>query len=150
MRKGFTLIELLIVIAIVGILSAIAVPNFARLKEIYVTKGEMQRIIAFINLAKTVSMRYNEQACIAFTKGKGSTLQLFIDSDRSKNYTSGEKVEQTLKLNEELEITSDTQNVCIPPTGIVLGAGNTSIIFSYGNQTRKIIIAGYGRIRVEK
>lgn len=150
MRKGFTLVELLIVIAIVGVLSAIAIPNFARLKEVYVTKGEMQRIVAFINLAKTASMKYNDQACITFTKGKGSTLQLFIDSDRDKTYNSGEKVEQTLKLNEELEITSDNQNVCFPPTGIALGVGSTTIIFSYGNQTRKIVIAGYGRIRIEK
>lgn len=146
---GFTLVELLIVIAIVSILSVIAIPNFSRLKEIYVTKGEMQKVVSFLNLAKSVSLKYNEQVCVSFTKGKGGTLTMFIDTNRDGNYSNGEKIEQTMPLNEGLEITSENKNVCFPPTGIVLGSNNT-ITFQFGNAIRNVIVSGYGRIRIEK
>ena len=148
-KKGYTLVEVLIVIAIIGILSAIAIPNFSKYREIYVTKGEMQKIVSFINLAKSASLRYNDQVCIKFPSGYGPVLEMFIDADRDGQKGNTETFINRLSLDPNLQMTSSTVNICIPPTGVVLGS-NTTLVFRYNNVVRKVVISGYGRVKIEK
>ena len=49
MQKGFTLIELMIVVAIIGILAAVALPAY----QDYTKRAKMSEVIGFISQAKT-------------------------------------------------------------------------------------------------
>ena len=71
MQKGFTLIELMIVVAIIGILAAIAIPQYQN----YVTKSQLTRVIGETgNLRTLVDLCITDGNECSFTVPQSSLL----------------------------------------------------------------------------
>jgi len=68
-QPGFSLMELMVVIAIIGILSGIALPNFLSMRADSMLRGAVRELVGNIQKTRMNSIKNNETWAIKFNPG---------------------------------------------------------------------------------
>ena len=109
-RKGFTLIEIMIVVAIIAIALAIAIPNFIRISSV------SKRTVCINNLRKITSAV--EQWAIDNNISSGANITTTQESDIYANYlrtgkpkcpSGGEYLLNPVGANPQVQCTDETE-----------------------------------------
>jgi prepilin-type N-terminal cleavage/methylation domain-containing protein len=66
-KSGFTLVEIMIVVAIIGLLAAIAVPNFVKARTISQADACLNNLRQIDGAAQSYGLEYNKQPTSTYT-----------------------------------------------------------------------------------
>jgi type IV fimbrial biogenesis protein FimT len=141
---GFTLAELLIVLVIVSIALAMAVPKLNAFLQVNAVQGALNRVATDLNLARVRALTTSRQ--VRFTvAADGGSYTIVVDPTGAAPVTY-----KTVRLTQDfpkVDLTPHSQTITFDSRGMATGAnGTTTLTATKQGKTGTLTVSGVGRI----
>src|SRR5205085_2023018 len=137
-KHGFNIIELAIVLSIIAILSAIALPKAAGFIDSMEVRGAVTEIDALFSLARHVAIARAVQSTLDIDPARG-VIAVRVGSDTV--------MKRELEAAHGVTLQSTRASITYSQTGLGYGAANLSLVVTRNLATDTIFVSRLGRVR---
>ncbi|HET9637408.1 MAG TPA: GspH/FimT family pseudopilin [Gemmatimonadaceae bacterium] len=138
MRRAFSAIELTIVIGVVSVLSAIAMPTMTRLLDRMRVRAAVTQIEALFGAARHIAIARGATASVEIDT-VARTISVTLDGDTLRRGDIG--------IEDGVQVYTNRTSMAYSPTGIGYGAANLSVVVRKSSAADTIVVSRLGRVR---
>jgi len=149
-ESGFTLIEMMIVIAVLAIVAAIAIPNFMSLLPGIRLNGAARQVMGDLMAARMKAVKQNNRFRVFFNN-PGTNEYTILDDDNNNNSADTGEATATKNIQDNYhDVTfSSTGNPIFTPRGTANTGGTITLTNSKGQQKKVKVHSFTGRVKIE-